>query len=163
MSHEAGSQHDALASHLRAVLRQLEPECLGLYWPFESEFNAVGLWQDDEALHKIDAALPFAYKLTKRMEFRRWSGAAPDLSDECGIPSTGGEVIVPDVVLVPCLGFNNKGYRLGYGGGYFDRWLAQHPETVPVGLSWAGGEIDFEAQVHDVPMAAIVTEQGVVA
>ena len=152
----------ALSAYLLDALRQLEPECLGLYWPFEGEFNAVSLWQDDDELHACAVALPFAYKAPKRMEFRLWNGAAPALRDECGIATASGASVVPDVVLVPCLGFTREGYRLGYGGGYFDRWLADHPDTVPVGLAWAGGEVEFEPQAHDVPMAIIITERGVV-
>lgn len=159
----AGPQLAALSAQLLAVLRQLEPECLGLYWPFDCEFNAVSLWRDDAKLHECAVALPFAYKSPKRMEFRLWNGADPELRDECGIPAASGPVVMPDVVLVPCLGFSREGYRLGYGGGYFDRWLGQHRQTLPVGLAWAGGEVAFEVQPHDVPMALIITEQGVVA
>lgn len=162
-SAEAQPQLAALSAHLLDVLRQLEPECLGLYWPFDAEFDAVSLWQDDKELHECAVALPFAYKSPKRMDFRLWNGATPDTRDDCGIASASGAAVVPDVVLVPCLGFTREGYRLGYGGGYFDRWLADHRDTVPVGLAWAGGEIEFEPQAHDVPMALIVTEHGVVA
>lgn len=160
---EAESQRAALSAHLLAVLRQLEPECLGLYWPFDGEFNAVALWQEDLTLHACAAALPFAYKSPKRMEFRLWNGKPPELRDECGIPSCNGPTVVPDVILVPCLGYTRQGHRLGYGGGYFDRWLGQHPETVPVGLAWGGGEVEFEPQAHDMPMALVITELGVVA
>lgn len=156
-------QRAALAAHVRDVLRQLEPECLGLYWPFESEFNAVEVCQDCEQLNDTELALPFAFKSPRRMEFRLWDGETPTLRDECGILTASGAAVVPEVVLVPCLGFTREGYRLGYGGGYFDRWLAAHPEVTAVGLAWAGGEIALEAQPHDVPMALILTEQGVVS
>lgn len=161
-SAEAVPQRAALATHLREVLRQLEPECLGLYWPFESEFNAVEVCLADEQLNDTELALPFAFKSPRRMEFRLWDGETPTLRDECGILTAVGAAVVPDVVLVPCLGFSREGYRLGYGGGYFDRWLGLHPEVTPVGLAWAGGEVVFEAQPHDVAMALILTEQGVV-
>lgn len=161
-SDEAAQQRKAMAQHLANVLRELEPECLGLYWPFDCEFNAVEVWQSEEGLQRIVVALPYAYKSPKRMEFRQWSGKLPELRDECGIPAASGAAVVPDVVLVPCLGFTRQGYRLGYGGGYFDRWLAQHPETVAIGLAWAGGEIEFEIAPHDVPMTLVITERGVV-
>lgn len=161
-SAEAAQQRDLMSERVAGVLRDLEPECLGLYWPFDCEFNAAELWQIDPSLHQTVVALPYAYKSPKRMEFRQWNGKPPEMRDECGIPAASGAVVVPDVVLVPCLGFTRQGYRLGYGGGYFDRWLAQHPETVSVGLAWAGGEIEFEIAPHDVPMTLIVTEHGVV-
>jgi 5,10-methenyltetrahydrofolate synthetase len=161
-SAEAAQQRENIARHLATVLRELEPECLGLYWPFDCEFNAVELWQTEQSLHGSVVALPYAYKSPKRMEFRQWDGKPPELRDECGILAASGAVVVPDVVLVPCLGFTRQAYRLGYGGGYFDRWLAQHPETVAIGLAWAGGEIEFEIAPHDVPMTLVITEQGVV-
>ena len=63
------------------------------------------------------------------MEFRRWDGGAPALADECGIGSSDGAVVVPDVLVVPCVGFTDAGHRLGYGGGYYDRWLAAHRDV----------------------------------
>jgi 5,10-methenyltetrahydrofolate synthetase len=99
------------------------------------------------------------------MEFRRWDGTAPTAVDECGIGSSDGAPVVPDVLLVPCVGFTDAGHRLGYGGGYYDRWLAAHRHVVAVGVAWSFAEIDrasFAARPHDVPLAFIVTERGVV-
>ena len=102
------------------------------------------------------------------MEFRRWNGAAPTLADECGIPAERRRgVVVPDVVLVPCVGFTRDGYRLGYGGGYFDRWLAANPDVTAVGVAWSFSEIDdghaSTPEPHDEPLTLIVTEAGVVS
>ena len=100
-----------------------------------------------------------------RLHYRAWDGQAPAVVDECGIPSSTGAPVLPDVVLLPCLGFTPAGFRLGYGGGYFDRWLAQHPQVTAVGVAWAVGEIEaggYEPQPHDIAMALIVTERGVV-
>jgi 5-formyltetrahydrofolate cyclo-ligase len=67
---------------------------------------------------------------------------------------------------VPCVGFTTAGYRLGYGGGYFDRWMASHPHATTVGIAWAfselGGE-DFQPLPHDQPLTLVLTERGVVA
>ncbi len=99
------------------------------------------------------------------MHYRRWDGTEPTLRDECGIPTPDAPTaVVPDVVLVPCLGYTPSGYRLGYGGGYFDRWLAAHSHVTSVGVAWHASEIDdrrFAAQAHDRPLTLIVTEQGV--
>jgi 5,10-methenyltetrahydrofolate synthetase len=160
----SGAAAAALSQHLRDAVARLEPTCLGLYWPVRSEFNAAATLVADPGLHKVARALPFARRVPKSLEFRRWDGAAPTVNDECGIPSSAGAAVVPDVVIVPCVGFTAAGHRLGYGGGYYDRWLAGHPHVVAVGVAWSRAEIDlatFAARPHDVPLAFVVTELGV--
>jgi 5-formyltetrahydrofolate cyclo-ligase len=154
---------DALAHRVRELLEQLEPQCLGLYWPLEGEFNAAA----DLLAHALPEApllaLPYAYKATRQMDYRRWDGNPPTVQDECGIASSSGAVVQPDVVLVPCVGFTREGYRLGYGGGYFDRWLAAHPGVTSVGLAWHCGETHFPVEQHDQALTVILTEREVIA
>ena len=156
--------NEALSSHLRAALAPLEPACLGLYWPMRSEFNALAALDADRAFDKVARALPYARREPRAMEFRRWDGTAPALVDEFGIATSDGAVVVPDVVVVPCVGFTASGYRLGNGGGHFDRYLAAHPQIVAIGVAWDASELDpatFAAEPHDIALALIVTERGV--
>lgn len=98
------------------------------------------------------------------MHFRLWDGLPPTNLDECGIPCAQGAQVVPDVVLVPCVGFSPQGWRLGYGGGYFDRFLAAHPEVTALGVSWDIGALPESVilpQPHDQPLMAILTESNV--
>jgi len=149
----------ALEHALRELLIQLEPQCLGLYWPLEGEFNAANV-----ALSlQCDLALPFARKSPQEMRYRRWDGQTPSLQDECGIASCTGAECVPDLVLVPCVGFTREGYRLGYGGGYFDRWLADHPGVTSVGVAWSVGETSFAVEPHDQALTVILTDSEVIA
>lgn len=167
----ASAQHHAL-QHLATTLAQLEPSCLGLYWPLQGEFNpapVVSMLQKaagvDDWAQALTVALPFAWRGHGRMAYRRWDGKVPSLRDECGIPTADGPDVVPDVVLVPCVGYTRSGYRLGYGGGYFDRWLAAHPQATAIGLAWSGGEVSaeqFAPDPHDCPLMGIVTELAVV-
>jgi 5,10-methenyltetrahydrofolate synthetase len=73
------------------------------------------------------------------------------------------EIIVPSLLFVPCVGFGPGGYRLGYGGGFYDRTLASiTPKPFTVGLSFSSAYIpDLEPEAHDVALDAILTEDGV--
>lgn len=160
---EAQKAQAAQAAALHALLAQLEPQCLGLYWPFEGEFNAAAFARSEGLIQRMALALPYAFKATRQMVYRRWQGAEPEIKDECGIPSCEGAVLVPDVLLVPCVGFTREGYRLGYGGGYFDRWLAAHPGVTTIGLGWRSGECAFAAEPHDQALTVILTEHELIA
>jgi 5,10-methenyltetrahydrofolate synthetase len=153
--------------HLKAVVDALEPQRLGLYWPIRGEFNAARAFTVDLPREGLPLALPFAQRSPRQLYYRAWDGAAPVIDDECGIPTALGDPVLPDVVLVPCLGYTANGYRLGYGAGYFDRWMAAHPQVTAIGVAWAVSEIvdpsDFAPQPHDQPLALVVTEEGVVA
>lgn len=162
----AAAAHEALAAQLVAVIAQLEPQCLGLYWPMRFEFNAPAAIAADDELANLPLALPFTRRTPREMHFRVWDGQAPSLQDECGIATSGGAAVVPDVVLAPCVGYTAAGFRLGYGGGYFDRWMAAHPQVTVIGVAWSVGEVDpaqFVPEPHDQPLAVIVTDRGVVA
>lgn len=154
----------ALAEHLSEVLAELAPDRLGLYWPLRSEFNAAVACAGHEDPDSLVIALPYAHKTPREMHYRVWDGREPPLRDECGIPSADGPAVVPDVVLVPCLAYTASGFRLGYGGGYYDRWLAAHPQVTAVGVAWSAtllGEAELAVQPHDHPLMLIVTERGV--
>jgi 5-formyltetrahydrofolate cyclo-ligase len=156
---------DALAAHLVDVLTTLVPECLGVYWPLRWEFNAASLCVDAKGRTTWPLALPFAHRDPPAMHYLRWDGAAPTGQDECGIAAAAGERVVPDVVLVPCLGYTAEGFRLGYGGGYFDRYLALHPDVTAIGVAWSVGQLspdEFKPEAHDQRMTLMVTERGVV-
>jgi 5-formyltetrahydrofolate cyclo-ligase len=153
---------EALTDRLMAVLAQLEPDGLGLYWPMKGEFNPRGVALAAQAEWGCRLALPFAQREPVAMHYRAWSGEEPDGRDECGLPAPAeGKPVEPDVLLVPCLGFTAEGFRLGYGGGYFDRYLAAHPGVTAIGLAWEAGRLDtavLAPQAHDLPLMAVLTE-----
>ncbi|MBL8122284.1 5-formyltetrahydrofolate cyclo-ligase [Candidatus Saccharibacteria bacterium] len=67
-----------------------------------------------------------------------------------------------DIIFIPMLGFDRYGFRLGMGGGWYDRWLAAQPHALKIGLAYASAEIDHLPHDHyDIPMDIIVTETGV--
>ena len=73
-------------------------------------------------------------------------------------------IIVPTLLFVPCVGYAPGGYRLGYGGGFYDRTLATlQPKPFTVGLADSNALVsDFQPEAHDVPLDAILTDAGVV-
>jgi 5,10-methenyltetrahydrofolate synthetase len=166
---QAGIASASLARQLREVLAQLEPQCLGLYWPIRGEFNSRVALGDDNG-HSIvngglQLALPFCRRAPREMHYRLWDGQPPRAVDECQIPASDASPVEPDAVLVPCLGYTADGYRLGYGGGYFDRWLAAYPHVTSVGLAWSIGQLDdaaFARQPHDQALTMLLTEDGIV-
>lgn len=69
--------------------------------------------------------------------------------------------VTPDILLVPLLAYDDRGYRLGYGGGYYDRTLAALPGARAVGIAYAGQRVDFlPHDAHDCRLHAILTENG---
>lgn len=168
-SDAALAAQQSLDAHLSSLLDQLEPTCLGLYWPIRGEFNPRPVALSLQKQMNLPLALPWAHRAGSaggvRMDYRAWDGQTPDTTDECGIPCPNGVRVEPDVLLVPCLGYTRSGYRLGYGGGYFDRYLAAHPHVTAVGLAWDEALLDEAAlapAAHDQPLMLIVTPQGIV-
>jgi 5,10-methenyltetrahydrofolate synthetase len=150
-----GAAEAALRAALGPLLDQLEPGLLGVYWPLAGEF--------DPGAPAWPRALPHARRAPPSMQYRRWDGTGPTAKDDCGIPTATGAIAVPDVVLVPCVGFTREGFRLGYGGGYFDRWLAEHPGVTTIGLAWSGAETRFPVEAHDRPLTLVLTERELIA
>jgi 5-formyltetrahydrofolate cyclo-ligase len=158
------AEQAALSAQLRALLHQIEPDCLGMYWATQGEFDAVTACLADPFLVTLPWALPCAQKTPPQMHYRAWDKGALTSTDECGIASSQGSPCTPDVLLVPCVGFTRSGHRLGYGGGYFDRYVAAHPGITTIGVAWSFSEIDVEAfgpQAHDQTLTLVVTPQGV--
>ncbi len=151
----------ALEARLWSVLEQLEPICLGVYWPIQGEFNPRNIACQAQRTWGTRLALPDASKAPVAMHFVPWDGAEPQRQDACGIPTGDGKPLVPDVILVPCVGFTDDGHRLGYGGGYFDRYLAAHPEVTALGVAWSQARLPagaLQPASHDQPLVAVVTE-----
>ena len=159
--------HTALSArieaHLAALLNPLSPQTLAFCAPVRGEFDARPLaslllergWR---------AAMPVVEAADAPMIFRGWTPATPMGVDRYGIPiPLGGPDLVPDIVLLPLLAFDAQGFRLGYGGGYFDRTLAALvPRPLAIGIGFELGRVaDIRPQAHDLPLDALVTEAGI--
>jgi len=135
---------------------------VGFCWPFKSEFDArfaVRGWRDAGAV----AALPEVVAKGQALRFRQWWPGAPMTRGVYDIPVPDGTPEVqPDIVIVPMNACDGCGYRLGYGGGYFDRTLAALARrAIAVGVTFDSCRVpSIFPQQHDLPMDFVVTEKG---
>ncbi|PTD95977.1 5-formyltetrahydrofolate cyclo-ligase [Pseudothauera lacus] len=154
-----------LVAHLERLFDDLRPACVAFCWPWRGEADLrawLAAWLDAAA--ERSAALPAVLDKNAPLTFRGWRPGM-ELAVDChGIPYPAqGPAVRPDVVLVPLNAFDGEGYRLGYGGGYFDRTLAVL-DTVAVGVGFECGRTGTVfPQPHDRPMDWLVTEAGVFA
>src|SRR6187431_684158 len=108
-------------------------------------------------------ALPRVTTLDKPMEFRLHTDPYGESDLESGVwglrqPRIDAPIVVPEVLFMPLVGFTAKGDRLGQGGGYYDRFLAAHPQTIAIGMAWDVQEVDeLPIELHDMRLSAIVT------
>jgi 5,10-methenyltetrahydrofolate synthetase len=155
-----------IESHLAPLLARLAPAVLGFCWPYRGEPDLrafIAAWLQHAPGRQ--AALPVVIRKQAPMVFRAWTPEARMALDPHGIPVPDrADEIAPDAVLVPLNAFDANGYRLGYGGGYFDRTLsALTPPPRSIGVAFELARTDsVQPQPHDHPMDYVVTEAGVV-
>ncbi len=155
-----------IESHLATLLADRSPQTLAFCAPVKNEFDARPLvtrliaqgWR---------AAMPVVAQPAAPMVFRAWTPDAAMSTDRHGIPIPAADVRVePDIVLLPLVAFDACGYRIGYGGGYFDRTLAQRipgpaPRPFAIGVGFELGRVaSIHPEAHDIPVDALVTEAG---
>ena len=185
---------DLLQRVMRIWLVGRPDAVIGAYWPIKGEFDplpALYRWQEDAILNEDPwsktatapesraqlatesiasrsprkIGLPVVDKVHKTLTFHAWSPGCPMEEDAYGIPKPKNtEVIVPTLLFVPCVGYGPGGYRLGYGGGFYDRTLATlQPRPATVGLGYTHGWLpDMEPEAHDIALDAVLNDNGVV-
>lgn len=162
----SAEQRRRLGMRIEAELRGLiadRPGILGVYWPFRAEFDPRGLIEWAVAAGR-GVALPVVVDRRGPLEYRAWRPGEKLVDGVWNIPvPEKREIVAPAAVLAPLVGFDRACYRLGYGGGYFDRTLAAlSPRPLAIGVGFAVQELEtIHPQPFDVPMDLIVTEAGV--
>ena len=157
----------AIADHLDRLLTEHFPDPAGKvvsgYWPIKSESD-LRPWMT--RLHEAGArlALPVVETPASPLIFRPWQPGSRMERGHWNIPVPATrDTILPDITIAPLVGWDPHGFRLGYGGGYFDRTLAAlkpRPFTIGTGLQAARMDTIYP-QPHDIGLDAIVTEDGV--
>ncbi len=149
----------AIAEQLSDLISVAANPIVSVYWPIRAEPDLrpwmLRMWERGARI-----ALPVAVALRQPLRFREWH---PNATLARGLwkipyPADGAEVI-PSVVLAPVIGFDPECFRLGYGGGFFDRTLAaMHADRLVIGLGYPSAAIPtIYPQSHDIPMDYIVT------
>ena len=158
------------SSRICALLQAAFPEFSGMRvafcWPFKQEPDLRPLVESWLRAGKkgFTALLPVVIDEHRALAFRAWSPGTVMLADRYGIPVPAtGEFLIPEVVLIPVNGFDAAGYRIGYGGGYFDRTLASvSPRPLAVGVGFELARLDSICpEPHDQRLDVMVTEAGV--
>jgi 5-formyltetrahydrofolate cyclo-ligase len=156
------SSGNALTSH---VLREMPPPAGAVvsgFWPMGQEIDIRPLLVTlHERGHRI--VLPETPKRGNPLIFRLWHPRSVMISERFGTSRPDGPVLVPDFLLVPLLAFDRRGYRVGYGAGYYDRTLAGLPGRFRLGVAYAAQELDaVPAGAYDQRLDAVATERGVI-
>lgn len=151
---------------LGEVLDIVQPQTLGFCWPFRGEADLrefLSLWRAQGPGRQL--ALPVVHEAQASMAFHGWRPGVVMGSDRFGIPyPVGTPALQPDALIVPVNGFDARGYRIGYGGGFFDRTLATlSPAPITIGVGFEIARLDdVHPEPHDLPLDWIVTEAGIV-
>lgn len=155
------SRDAMIAERVIAWCRKHHPSCLGVYIPVRGEPDLLSAYEEVEAIG-TRLALPVVTAPETPLSFISWSPGDLLSKDSFGVPvPVAGERLAPDALLIPCVGFDDRGYRLGYGGGFYDRTLALSPRPVAIGIAYACMKARFEPSPFDVPMDIVITDASV--
>ena len=149
----------AIGAHLLAWWRAQPVDALGVYWPLRGEAD-LSIAYAELARAGVRLALPVVLARDAPLAFADWQPGEAMVKDEMGVavPQELRMVARPPALLVPCLGFNEGRFRLGYGGGFYDRTLEHAPRPYTLGIAYACLAAQFASAPHDVALDRIITE-----
>ncbi len=151
----------AMTDLLVAGFPMLRQMTISFYWPFQGEFDpryAIRRFRESGAV----AALPVVIEKRAPLQFREWWPGVVTSKGVFDLPvPEGTRIVVPQALLIPPVAFDARGYRLGYGGGYFDRTLAaMTPQPLKIGVAFEMSKLEtIHPQSYDIPLDFIVTER----
>ncbi|AVR99418.1 5-formyltetrahydrofolate cyclo-ligase [Pseudoduganella armeniaca] len=150
-----------ICRHIVAWWQTARVETLGVYWPLRDEPDLHPAYAELARLG-VRLLLPVVLQRDAPLAFASWEIGAALVKDAMGIavPAHQRLEAVPPALLVPCLGYNKEGYRLGYGGGFYDRTLDQLPRPATIGIAYSCLAAEFGWDGHDVPLDQLITEAG---
>ena len=157
-------------------------QTIALYWPIQDELDlrpALIAWANQSPRRRL--ALPYA-RPDKHLDFYEWQDGDSLTPSQYGVPEPSPKnllrpAVLPDCILIPCVGWSSSivngkihYWRLGYGGGYFDRTLAdlrqKNPKLICIGIGFDWQRLNdaqWAAQTHDEPLDLLLTESGLLS
>ncbi|HXA46413.1 MAG TPA: 5-formyltetrahydrofolate cyclo-ligase [Burkholderiaceae bacterium] len=159
---EQRALHDAaLSAHVLAWWERQPVGSMGVYWPIRGEPDLQSA-HAELARRGVQLALPVVIDANSPLQFVRWTPGDAMVAGamKVPIPATPHIIAQPAALLIPCVGFNPHRMRLGYGGGFYDRTLAQEPRPLAIGIAYRCLETNFPADGHDIALDTILTEEG---
>ena len=140
-----------------------QPQCIALYWPIRGEPDLMP-WANQWLELGNEVLLPMVVEKHAPLKFGMYTLDTDLKTGAYGIPEPDLRQLsaqIPDVVVIPCVGFNGANDRLGYGGGYYDRTLAGWRDlgasVHSVGVAYGMAQVDFERGEFDVPLDVILS------
>ena len=135
---------------------------VGGYYPYNHEVDVIKILERFEK-KKYQISLP-KIKKNFRMDFFHWSKNEPLMINKYGIPEPiSDKVIYPDILLVPVLAFDNRLYRIGYGGGYYDRYIKkirQKKNITTIGLAYSFQKVkEVPINNYDIRLDFVITNK----
>jgi len=153
------------ANHGLKLLSSFEKHAIiGAYWPIDDELDPRFLiLQLQQAGYRI--ALPVVTGADEALGFRLWGQGDPLEHGSFGTlqPAEDAPATVPNALIAPLLAYDQDCYRLGWGGGFYDRTLAAHSEIKAFGFAYGAQIVDHvPRESHDWPLQGVITEEGVI-
>jgi 5-formyltetrahydrofolate cyclo-ligase len=173
------SDHPSASDHLLAGVDAMlalaaihlgdRPLLVAGYWPIRSEISPLPLMQV-LAEQGVATCLPATPRPGTALIFHQWQVGDPLVDGLYGTsePADTAPIVIPTVILAPLLAFDLACYRLGYGGGFYDRSLAEirakiGQSVIAIGLAYAGQQIDtVQSGPHDAALDGVMTETGLI-
>ncbi len=172
---DAVRAHRTQALHQRVLawLATRTEHTVGAYWPIRGEWDPIPTllsWQaQEETSHPNpnplrQIALPVIDAKTKTLRFHAWTAQTPLHPGAYGIPEpVNTPALNPQILLIPCVGLHPQGFRLGYGGGFYDRTLAlcpAHSRPITIGVAFSNALTDaFLPEKHDLALNQVVLDE----
>lgn len=152
----------ALGARLQELVEDTGRKVVAGYWAMKEEPDleeVMARWHADG----LQVVLPRVVASEAPLAFARWRPGVKLVPGPFGtLHLDDPEPMAPQLLVIPCLGFDGRCFRLGYGGGYYDRTLERLPGALTVGVAYDCCEVrGFVPHEHDLPMDWVVTERRV--